>query len=575
MNDKTKIVPEGKNHNQQQDSSTNSNSDIQSNDNVALKSPPNVSIDSGKLSLNDWQTMITSELNKLTIEHQFEMSLGPINGVIVKKADWLKTAEIMSTNKARFSGIWADEFEAYATVFCLLFVHNRYLLLSVKVEAPELHLPSITTVFPAADRMERHIQDLMGIYFDDHPNNRRWTRHLAWKEKDYPLRRSYPLQPEGSWDTPADNIFPYFQTQGSSVYEIPVGPIHAGIIEPGHFRFQAIGERVLNLEQRLGYTHKGIEKLASGKTPQQLLKLACRVSGDSAVTHSWAAAKALEAILNINVSKRTTLLRAMLSERERVANHIGDIGGICNDVGFAFANHQCARLRELWQRDNLKYFGHRLLMDSIQLNGVSFDLQDEQIAELQQQLEILIKDFSEFINIIQDYPSLEDRLATTGILPSITAEQLGCLGYVGKASGFFVDVRIDTPYPPYDKCIPTKVIHFTGDVLSRLQVRVDEVRDSFGLLQSFLDNLLQASNNSDTAMQTNNTKQALSVIEGWRGECLCFIRLDDEGKVVRYFPRDPSWLNWQALEALIDNNIVADFPVCNKSINGSYSGVDL
>ncbi len=488
--------------------------------------------------------------------------------------NWMRAAAALASLQARFSATWVDEYEERATIYSLYMFEQKYFLLTTAVKVPDLNLPSQASVYPAANRMERHIQDMMGIYFTDHPDNRRWTRHQAWHEKEYPLRTSFIRSSKGSKKTPGDSNYPFFQTRGSSVYEIPVGPIHAGIIEPGHFRFQAVGERVLNLEERLGYTHKGIEKIAQGKSAEDLLKLASRISGDSAVTHSWTTAIALENILHISVSKRSQVLRGVLSERERIANHIGDIGGICNDVGFAFAHHQCARLREQWLRTQLVIFGHRLLMDTIILGGVSFNLNQDLITELVAEIHAISKDFSNFIDIIQDYPSLEDRLASTGILPHTTAQQLGCLGYVGRASNYQVDIRIDNPYPPYDKFIPDIITYQGEDVLSRLHVRVDEVRSSLKLLESML---LDLPDETEPGLPDINTvsRESVGIVEGWRGEAICFVRLDDDGKVVRFFPRDPGWLNWPALEALMDNNIVPDFPVCNKSVNGSYSGVDL
>ncbi|PIP80229.1 MAG: Ni,Fe-hydrogenase III large subunit [Gammaproteobacteria bacterium CG22_combo_CG10-13_8_21_14_all_40_8] len=540
-----------------------------------------------------WTQPIAENLQKLGIKSDFQPHSQWISRLSLNRSDWLTVAEVLRSLEARFSALWADEFPEYAEVLCLYFVENHYLLVTTKICTPELHLASITTVFPAANRMERHTQDLLGIAFNDSPDDRRWTRHRAWKEKEYPLRQHFPLQPEAQKPTPADSHYPFFQTQGSAVYEIPVGPIHAGIIEPGHFRFQAVGETILNIEERLGYTHKGIEKLAVGRSPQDLLKLAARVSGDSSVAHSWAAAKALESQLNIQVDNKVHLLRALICERERIANHVGDIGAICNDVGFTFPHQQCARMRELWQRQQNLVFGHRLLMDCITLGDVSFSLEDAQLNKLQNEAFDFKKDFSQLIQIIQDYPSLEDRLANTGTLPPITAKQLGCLGYVAKASRFYVDVRIDTPYPPYHMFCPDKIRHKTGDVMSRLQVRVDEVRDSLRLIEEILnclksdtapcaisgdqaaDLIEEKASHQSSHSKTSSNIGSIGLVEAWRGELICYIRLDADGKVCRYFPRDPSWLNWPALEALLDGNIVPDFPVCNKSVNASYSGVDL
>ena len=519
-----------------------------------------------------WLTELSNNLTHLKVE--FTLDIQQYFTFTVESIDWSRSTEAFNSLESRFSGLWTDQHEHIITVFALFCYKKHYFILTTTINETPYCIPSISLTYPAANRMERHIHDLMGIKFIDSPDSRRWIRHQAWSNKESPLTSDFPVKRDSQRITQGDNKYHFFQTQGVGVSEIPVGPIHAGIIEPGHYRFQIMGETILNLEQRLGYTHKGIEKIAVGKTPTELLKLAARVSGDSAVTHAWAAAMAIETAEKITVPDRALYLRAVLSERERIANHIGDIGGICNDVGFAFGNSQCARLRELWQRTNLNIFGHRLLMDTLCIGGVNHNIDEPQLKLLFKELTNIEKDFSKIIDILQDYPSLEDRLMTTGFLPESTAKALGCLGFVGRASGQDTDVRRDAPYPPYDQFQVQHILRFEGDVLCRLQVRVDEVRASFKFLSAILHGLVQGEIKCADYTINGNT-QSLGIIAGWRGETFAFVRLDQNGKVVRYFPRDASWLNWQALEALIDNNIVADFPVCNKSVNGSYSGVDL
>ncbi len=524
------------------------------------------------MSDNTWQQILFTELKRLNITYKSQQL--QYLTLSIDATDWSKISNVLRGLEARFSGVWGDVLRTNIDVYALFSLEQHYLLVKTNLPEPPFSLPSISTCYPAANRMERHMRDLLGVELQDSPDDRRWTRHQAWKDKEYPLHENFPIKRTSYKKTDGDCKYPFFQTQGSSVCEVPVGPIHAGIIEPGHFRFQVIGETVLNLEQRFGYTHKGIEKIAIGKTPAQLLKLAARVSGDSSVANTWCAAMAIETASNVKVPERAIYLRAILLERERIANHIGDIGGICNDVGFAFAHHQTARLRELWQRTNAQIFNHRLLMDTIVIGGVANDINPDQIQSLLQELDTISRDFDQFIDIIQDYPSLEDRLATTGFLPHGTAKALGCLGYVGRASGIDVDVRRNNSYPPYDKYKVQHVLHSDGDVLSRLQVRVEETRSSFKLLSALLHGLASGDIvNSKITLLPNS--QALGIVAAWRGEMLAFIRLDDRGNIARYYPRDPSWLNWPALEALIDDNIIADFPVCNKSVNGSYSGVDL
>jgi Ni,Fe-hydrogenase III large subunit len=362
--------------------------------------------------------------------------------------------------------------------------------------------------------------------------------------------------------------------EGEDIYEVPVGPVHAGIIEPGHFRFHTIGEDMLRLEEHLGYVHKGIEKIAEGRDIPGLLRLAARVSGDSCIAHSWAAAQAVENALEVKVPPRALALRAILAERERIANHCGDIGAICNDVGFTFAMVQFSALRERIQRLNQDLFGHRLLMDCIQLGGVSCDVDADGIAALRAEAKMLRTEVEELMPMILEYPSLQDRLRTTGILPHETAVRLGALGYVGRASNLAYDLRRDAPYPPYENLQVEVPVYTEGDVAKRTRVRGDEILVATDLINTLL-NTLPGGNIAAERSPEYRDVSGIGLVEGWRGETVAYVHLNAEGIVERYFPRDPSWLNWPALEGLIHGNIIPDFPVCNKSVNGSYSGHDL
>ena len=432
-------------------------------------------------------------------------------------------------------------------------------------------LQSVADVFAGADRPERHAHDLTGIRLLDQPDTRRWTRHAAWGAEEFPLRdKVAPPQR----DTALDQGYPFVQAAGPGVVEIPVGPVHAGIIEPGHFRFQAMGETVLNLEERLGYVHKGIEYLARGRDAAGLARIAGRVSGDCTVGHAWAACMALERAAGVQIPERAAWLRAILLERERIANHLGDIGAICNDVAFSFAQMQLTRLRENCLRDNLLLFSHRLLMDQVVPGGVLTDLDENGCRRLLDAARSLKAEFSEIIAILEDSESLEDRLMTTGRLEPETAAQLGVVGYVGRASGQAFDVRRDAPHAPYDRIPPRVPAYRAGDVAARAKVRAEEVGASLDIMEALLASI------PDGECRTQWTPRAmrsegLGMVEGWRGEIIAYVCLDGNGTVERYFPRDPSWLTWPALELLMQGNIVPDFPVCNKSVNASYSGHDL
>ncbi|MFA7095801.1 MAG: NADH-quinone oxidoreductase subunit C [Gammaproteobacteria bacterium] len=500
--------------------------------------------------------------------------LHPAHILRVDPEDWGRAAEQAAKAGLRWCAIWAEDLGEIFRINSCLEKHGDYLVLRTRVNAATPVLPSYTRHYPAADRAERHIQDMFGIRFADHPDPRCWTRHLAWPNTEFPLRKSFPVAGNPPELTPPHADYPFLQAQGAGVYEIPVGPIHAGIIEPGHFRFQAVGEMVLNLEERLGYVHKGVEKIAEGRDPWGLARLAGRVSGDSTVAHTWAACMAMERAARVEVPPRALALRAVMAERERVANHLGDIGAICNDVGFAFAYYQFGRLREQWQRVSAQAFGHRFMMDCIVPGGVRNDVAPDAVRIMLDQTAQLRRELDELLPILDDSASLEDRLQTTGILSVELAAQLGCVGYVGRASGRAFDLRRDAPYPPYDGLTVTVPEFTAGDVEARMLVRAKEIETSLDLIAKLLQSLPMGQLTASWVTPSADA-EGLGLVEGWRGETLAYVRFDENGTIARYFPRDPSWLNWPALEKLIRDNIVPDFPVCNKSVNGSYSGHDL
>ncbi len=500
--------------------------------------------------------------------------LPPARVIEVECVDWGKTAHHAAAGNWRWAGVWAEHLGGDFEVSACLESAGTYLILRTRVPVEKPELPSHARYFWAADRMERHIQDLFGMRFSDHPDPRRWTRHQAWDEHTFPLRKGFPAAGAASPATSPDCDYPFLKAQGASVYEIPVGPVHAGIIEPGHFRFQAIGETVLHLEERLGYVHKGVEKIAEGRDPAALARLAGRVSGDTTVGHTWAACMAMERAAGMEIPLRAAYVRGILAERERVINHLWDLGALCNDVGFAFGYYEFGRLRELWLRENSEGFGHRLLMDRIVPGGVNVDVTPDTAERMRNSLAALHRELNELLTILDANSSLEDRLVGAGLLPLETASALGALGFVGRASGQTFDVRKDAPYSPYDRLQVRVPVENQGDVSSRFWVRYKELRAALRLLEQMLRELPTGA--LITPWQTPATHaEGFAAVEGWRGEILCFVRFGGDGLICRYYPRDPSVINWPALEKLVLGNIVPDFPVCNKSVNGSYSGHDL
>ena len=514
----------------------------------------------------------------LQAEAQEATGLAPAQLILVRPEDWGRLGVEAKTWGCRWVAGWGEELGAEGSesirINACFEKAGAYLVARTAVPRAAPLLASHTVSYPGADRPERHMRDLLGVVFSDHPDARRWTRHQAWKDSEFPLRRDFPAAGRPQAQTPADHQYNFLLAQGSGVYEIPVGPVHAGIIEPGHFRFQAVGETVLKLEQRLGYTHKGIEKIAEGRDAEGLARLAGRVSGDSTVAHAWAACMAMEQAAGLEVPPRALWLRALMCERERIANHVGDVGAMLNDIAFAFGFYQFARLREEWQRISREAFGHRFMMDCVVPGGVAADLDPRFIAAMRDEAGVLRKQIVRLMAIINDLPSVADRVRGAGVLTPEYAKALGCVGYVGRASGMDLDVRRDAPYPPYGQMKVKVPLHHYGDVNARARTRLEEIAASFDLIEALLAALPAGPVRAGWTHPADGA-EGLGLIEGWRGEILSFVRFGADGRIARFFPRDPSWTTWPALELLIHDNIVPDFPVCNKSVNGSYSGHDL
>ena len=527
--------------------------------------------------MNDaWITALLAQLaaHDVHADEAPEPGLAPARLIRLAAEDWGTLARVAKAAGGRWvAGFGEDNGEEIVINACFE-KHGAYLVARTQVNRATPILPSHTPYYPGADRPERHAQDMLGIAFSDHPDARRWSRHQAWQDKDFPLRRDFPVAGRAVGPTPPDDKYRFLQAHGAGVYEIPVGPVHAGIIEPGHFRFQAVGETILNLEEHLGYVHKGIEKIAEGRDAAGLARLAARISGDTTVAHGWAACMAMERAAKHEVPARALALRALMCERERVANHLGDIGAILNDIAFTFGFYQFGRLREDWTRVSQQTFGHRFMMDCVIAGGVGVDINDAHRSAMLHQMTKMRPDIESLMAIVEDNASVEDRIDTTGYLSPEQAKDFGAVGYVGRASNIDFDVRRDAPYEPYDRLQVDVPVYHYGDVAARTKVRFHEILASFKLIEQIVNALPEGL--IATAWRNPAAgAEGLGLVEGFRGEILTYVRFGDDGRTARFYPRDPSWLTWPTLEKLVRDNIVPDFPVCNKSVNGSYSGHDL
>ncbi|UWU93831.1 NADH-quinone oxidoreductase subunit C [Bradyrhizobium sp. CB1015] len=425
--------------------------------------------------------------------------------------------------------------------------------------------PSVAGRHPPALRLERTIHDLFGLAPTGADDLRPWLDHDVWG-------KSFPLSGRNA----SRHVRPYqfLPSEGEALHQVAVGPVHAGIIEPGHFRFTANGEHVVRLEQRLGYTHKGIESLMLGASLEAAAKLANRTSGDSAVAYAFAFARAAEAALDIEVPRRATYLRALMAELERLANHFGDIGAICNDASFALMHAQTGILRERTLRAADAAFGHRLMMDVVVPGGLARDMAPDGIPALRMLLAEIKKVFPRLIELYDNTASLQDRTVTTGIVKADYARQFGAGGYVGRASGRNFDARRTLAYAPYEQLSFEVPVLEAGDVNARVWIRIREVEQSVELIAQILD-LIEPGEISSAPPAGRGACEGLALTEAFRGDVLVWLRLDGELRVERCHLRDASWFQWPLLEAAIEGNIIADFPLCNKSFNCSYSGADL
>ena len=477
---------------------------------------------------------------------------------------------------ARISAIWGSDLRQQGGGFrlhCVFGVEAGHVWLSLDLPADAPSFPDLADIFTAANRMQRATRDMVGIAIEG-GDQRPWLRHGGWPADWYPLRHDAGTPPEFA-NEPTD--YDFVKVGGEGAHEIPVGPIHAGIIEPGHFRFSVVGERVLRLEQRLGYQHKGVEKLFIGADIARGAKLVGRISGDSTCAYAWAYADAVESACGVEPPPRALALRALMLERERVANHLGDLGALGNDAAFAFGLTQFFALKEKWVRVNQALFGHRFLMDRIVPGGVAGDIDADGLAAIVEQCATIGVELAKLRNLYDEHSGLQDRFATTGIIDSDLARELSLSGMAARATGILLDGRAHrqgyTPPPPYAALGVRPATDERGDVAARVAVRFDEINEALRLLRQIAVSLPAGGTRAELAPVPGGS--GLGVIEGWRGEVVVGVEFDAEGRLGRVHPHDPSWQAWLALEHAVLRDIVPDFPLINKSFNLSYSGVDL
>src|SRR5712692_9480270 len=484
-------------------------------------------------------------------------------------------ATLRSRHGARLVTVFAEDRVASEDAFFNYYVFERpgdpcYLLLRARIPAQDPRFPSLASDLPAVNWQEREIQDWFGLEAEGHPNPRRVALHDHWPDV-HPLRKDFSV----------NTVLPAFEgerhvyrpTLGEGVFQIPVGPVHAGIIEPGHFNFAVAGEPILYLQLRMFYTHKGTEKLFEQIPLPNAVFLAESVSGDSAFSHATAFCQAVEKAGGTEVPFRAEVMRTILLELERVYNHIADIGAIATDVGFVIANAHAGRVREMVLALNEELTGSRLLRAMVCFGGVRRDWTPEQLNLLRNTVETVEREFRDLVALIKSSDSTRDRLERTGFLHPEKARALGIVGVGGRASGIDLDVRRDHPYAAYPHFSWRVPVYQEGDVLHRMQVRIDEVFESFAIIRA-AQARLPGGPHRVPCRTVEPGRCALSAVEGWRGEIIYWLRMGAGNRLERCKVKDPSINNWPAVVEAVGGNIIADFPVINKSFNLSYSGTD-
>ncbi|MGH8171393.1 MAG: Ni,Fe-hydrogenase III large subunit [Steroidobacteraceae bacterium] len=483
-------------------------------------------------------------------------------GLSVGMEEWRQAASDVAAAGGRLLAMWAADGNGSqhgtTAVYAAFIADPGVLLIELPLEragsrtgdegGPQADYPGLAGLFPCASRMQRAMLDLSRVRSSD-PDQRPWLHHAR----------------EG---------YDFVRVSGDGVHEVAVGPVHAGTIEPGHFRFSVVGEKVLRLEERLGYTHKGVERRFTELPILEGHRLAARLCGDSAVAYSWAYCQALEGMTGCEIPPRAAMLRALFLELERIANHLGDIGGIANDAGLAFGLSQFSRLKEELLRAVSQAFDQRYLLDAVVPGGTRVDLSAPTAEALSSRVTAIAVEASELRAIYDDHSGLRERFAGAGLLTVELATRLGVLGLVGRASGQALDARVDRPWAPYGALAPRKVVLREGDVAARVAVRFEELTESCRLVLEILASL-PAGANAAAIQPPQCGAFGVGLIEGWRGPVLIALEAGRDGTIHRCHPHDPSWQNWPALEHAILGNLIADFPLINRSFNLAYSGVDL
>lgn len=500
----------------------------------------------------------------------------------IKKDDFVTIARYLYEQKKAFLRVMFATDERHLNgafwIRCIFSVpDDKYLyIIRFSIKDREKY-QSITPFVPAAHWYEREIRDMFGIEMIGHPDLRRLVFHESFPENSNPLRKDWKISQEEleEWGEGKKLKSPYqfFRVEGEGVYEIPVGPVHAGIIEPGHFRFSAVGETIFFLEARLFYTHKGVEKQFEKLDFEKGVLLSERISGTSSFSHSAAYCMAVEDLANIEIPERAKAVRTLLLELERLYNHIGDIGNMCAGTGLQVGNALGAYIKEKLMRLNHKLTGHRYLRGINKIGGVTKNVLEnkEMLLKFLQELE---KEKSNFLDLLLNTISHVERLENTGKLATDIALKLGATGIAARASNIADDIRFAHPHLLYDRLTFKLITEEKGDVMARMMVRAREADESIKIIKQ----LIEKDYSKDIEAKEIHIpphSEGIGCVESPRGSVFYYVQSGEKGIIERVKVRSSSYCNWPLMPYAVHGNIVPDFPLCNKSFNLSYSGCDM
>ncbi|WP_299448712.1 NADH-quinone oxidoreductase subunit C [uncultured Phascolarctobacterium sp.] len=460
-------------------------------------------------------------------------------------------------------------------IYCLFYNAEKRDLDVLKAEFPageSLNYPCLTTILPAAAWYERELHDMFGFIPEGHPDLRPLVLHESFPEGFHPLRKQIPV----NCQCRGKREYEMMTSSGEGLFEVPVGPIHAGIIEPGHFRFSQAGESMLQLDAKLFFTHRGIEKALEGKTVDEALPIIERICGACSVANTLSFCQAVEKLSASKVPYRAWLIRTLALEMERLYNHVGDTGNICAGVGFSPIISMGARLKEYLQQLNELIAGNRFLRGLIIPGGVAMDVEEKQLEEISDVLKEVEKVYADMVHIMWEQANFINRIRTTGIVRENTAFDLAMVGVGARASGIVRDSRRDMGFGIYDELDFDIVTETSGDVEARIKVRIGEVRESLKLVRQLISKLRR---NAETELavdlgELRTLEGSWGISESPRGDNIHWLMLDENGRIDRSFIRSASYPNWPALTVAVQGDIIPDFPLINKSFELCYACID-